>query len=453
MFDADIEDLLRRYQTTAEDRSAANAQGLLAAGLAMLGGQKGREWEAISRGGLLGLNARSNYLQDVEQRNRGQIGDMMKLAQYRQGQQQFAQQQAEWQAKQQEMARARALQERKDAAIAANTQSMRLPGPPTEQGVYPPEFQQFNRQGYAQALESIDPMAGLQYSNAIQKPALELPYDKPKPEHYTPESVAAFAQTRNPAVLVPVAKPDASPIGKINPSDFDPASVAQFFAGGGKDYSVLKPIDKRPVTTVKVNNVAETEENKAIGKSRGELFSKLTAGAQHAQSRITALSTIESLMGDIETSAATPFGNKAAAYAKALGITIDPNLPRKEAAQAFMNQLALDSRSTAEGGGMPGSMTDKDREFLIGINPNMGQTKSGRKILIEVQKRLAKRNQQMAGWAAEYRAKNGSFDEGFQDFARLKAEKYPLFDDLFAGSPSPSSPGAPLRFDRYGNPM
>lgn len=105
MFDADIEDLLRRYQTTAEDRSAANAQGLLAAGLAMLGGQKGREWEAISRGGLLGLNARSNYLQDVEQRNRGQIGDMMKLAQYRQGQQEFDMRKQQFAAQQQEAQR------------------------------------------------------------------------------------------------------------------------------------------------------------------------------------------------------------------------------------------------------------------------------------------------------------------------------------------------------------
>lgn len=105
MFDADIEDLLRRYQTTAEDRSAANAQGLLAAGLAMLGGQKGREWEAISRGGLLGLNARSNYLQDVEQRNRGQIGDMMKLTQYRQGQQEFDMRKQQFAAQQQEAQR------------------------------------------------------------------------------------------------------------------------------------------------------------------------------------------------------------------------------------------------------------------------------------------------------------------------------------------------------------
>ena len=400
-----------------EDRRRALTQGLLGAGLAMLGARKGSEYNAFAQAGLLGLGGYGRSLENAtEARDRKAQRDMQ--------QQQYARQQQEWQRAQDE----RAAMQR--AAGGAFTGGMPEMGPPTAQGeMQPGVMPQFNPQAYIGALQREGlPAQAIQatkdYGPKVVAPAA------PKPENFTPASVAAFARSGDWNALVPVTKADASPIGKINPSDFTAASMATFISGGSKDYSQLVPIDKRSVSNVSVKNYAETEEQKAIGKARGELFSTLNASAQKAQAKISALSSIDGLMGNIETSALTPAGNTMAAYAKSIGVTIDPNLSRKEAAQAIMNQLALESRSTAEGGGMPGAMSDKDREFLIGMNPNMGQTAQGRKLLIEVQKRSAKRTQQVAQWARDYYKMNGKFDEGFQDYSAAMAEKNPLFQDL-----------------------
>jgi hypothetical protein len=143
------------------------------------------------------------------------------------------------------------------------------------------------------------------------------------------------------------------------------------------------------------------------------------------------LDAINVLVGDVETSPLTPLGVKAAGMAKgAFGIDIDPNLPRKQAAETIMGRMALDARSTAEGGGMPGAMSDADREFLRSMNPSLSQTKEGRALIVNVQRRLAKRDQEIAQWAREYRASTGRFDEGFQEYAAQKSAGAPLFADL-----------------------
>ena len=345
--------------------------------------------------------------------------------------QQWQQQQAEYARQQQERA---AMQGAHAAAIIPGAPGM--PGQEADNpgGTYmaptPAQPAGFDDQKYIQALRTnplIDPAKALAYQQLITK---DTPFDKPKLEHWTPESAARYAQTRNPRDLVAVGKPDASPVGKINPSDFTTQSVAAFIAGGGKNYDLLVPIDKRPQTTVSVKNFAETEEEKAIGKARGELFTNINMGSQRAQAKITSLNAIKSLMSDVDTSPLTPAGNAVAGVLKGFGVEIDPKLPRKQAAEALMNKLALESRSTADGGGMPGAMSDKDREFLMGMNPSMSQTKEGRDLLIQVQIRLAKREQEIAQWAREYRAQNGRFDEGFQDYMAQKSAQSPLFADL-----------------------
>lgn len=427
-----------------EDRKSALIQGLLGAAFPLLGARRGSEFNAFGQAGLLGLNSYNRSLEGAtEARDRKAQREQQRLM-WEQAQEERA---LKMQQMQQQREQQAAMQR---AAGGAFTGGMPQMGPPTEQGEMQPGVAgQFNPQAYISALqrEGLPQQAiaaSKEYGPKRIAPAA------PKPENFTPASLSAFERSGDWTALVPVTKPDASPIGKINPSDFTASSMAAFIAGGSKDYSQLVPIDKRSVSNVSVRNYAETEEQKAIGKARGELFSTLNASAQKAQAKIAALSSIDSLMNGIETSALTPAGNAFAAYAKSLGVTIDPNLPRKEAAQAIMNQLALESRSTGEGGGMPGAMSDKDREFLIGMNPNMGQTAQGRKLLIEVQKRSAKRTQQMAQWARDYYKANGKFDEGFQDYAAAMAEKTPLFQDL-AGIGTPEQGNARASGGRIGN--
>jgi hypothetical protein len=408
-----------------EDRRRALTQGLLGAGLAMLGARKGSEFNAFGQAGLLGLGGYNTALRDATNAREEQAMRKMR-------EQQFAMQRAQWE---QAQAEREGMRQAHQAAIIPS-----VPGgeaEPREGGMTPGLPGWFNDAAYINALRTnpnIDPAKALAYQQLIAK---DTAFDKPKPEHWTPASLAEYARTRNPASLVPVTNPEASAVGKINPSDFTPASVAAFLSGGGKNYQLLVPVDKRPVSNVSIKNVAETEEDKTIGKGRGEAFVAINAGATKARHKITSLAAIESLVGDVETSPLTPIGLKVSGVLKgAMGIDIDPSLPRKQAAETIMNRLALEARSTADGGGMPGAMSDADREFLRNMNPTLSQTKEGRSLIVKVQSRLAKREQDLAQWAREYRAQRGRFDEGFQDYAAEKAAQSPLFSDLNLGQTS-----------------
>lgn len=317
-------------------------------------------------------------------------------------------------------------------------------GPPTAAGEMSPAVQQFDWNRYAQGVEGVDPMRALAIRQAIAPKAAEMPYDKPKPEHYTPESLAKFAASRNPADLVMVAKPDASTVGKINLADFTPASVQAYKAGGERDYGVLVPVDRTPRTTVNVTNPMETEEQKSLGKARAESFVTLSKAGSAARGKLQQLDAIESLVGNVETSPLTPIGMKAAGYGAAVGLTLDPTLPQKQAADTIVKKMALDARSTADGAGMPGAMSDADREFLLNSVPNLTQTREGRRAVVTVTRRLAKRQQEYATLANQYRKERGTFDEGFEDYARQYFADKPLFTDMGAVAPSGRAPSGGL---------
>jgi hypothetical protein len=111
----------------------------------------------------------------------------------------------------------------------------------------------------------------------------------------------------------------------------------------------------------------------------------------------------------------TGTGTNIASAANSFGLKIDKNLPNKEAAAALANQIALEMRNPAGGAGMPGALSDKDREFLVGMTPNAGQTAQGRKMLIDSYVAVQKRNQQVAEFATKYEKKYGRLDSGFFD--------------------------------------
>lgn len=234
-----IEDLLRQQaEAQAAAQAAARRDALIATGLGLLGTQRGREMEGFSRAGLLGLTA----LRSGQDRAPGMsTRDMLALYEYQQ--------------KDEERKQAQAAQEAmRGAAQSSIVGGAPEMGPPTPGGALQPAVPgQFDPAQYAQRLYAMGRVPeAMAVERQYAKPA-DMPYDKPKPENYTPASLAKFAQSRNPADLVPVSAEPALPVGKVNASDFTPTSVQAFIAGGGKDYSLLQPIDKTPRTTVNVD--------------------------------------------------------------------------------------------------------------------------------------------------------------------------------------------------------
>ena len=105
-----------------------------------------------------------------------------------------------------------------------------------------------------------------------------------------------------------------------------------------------------------------------------------------------------------------------------------PEVGRLEAADAISKAMSLELRSTGEGGGMPGSMSDSDRGFLTSMTAGIETTPQGRKLMIDYAIRVNKRNIVYQKMAAKYAMEhNGMLDSGFAEEMLDWAEKNPLF--------------------------
>lgn len=188
-----------------------------------------------------------------------------------------------------------------------------------------------------------------------------------------------------------------------------------------------------------VNLMQEREESKTVGKYFGEQFADIQKAGMDAYGKVNRLNRLESLLQGVSTGKLTPAATEVKAALSSLGIDIDPNLGAAQAAQAITNELALQMRNPSGGAGMPGAMSDKDREFLQATVPGLAKTPQGNKLLIESYRRLAQRDQQVAKAAREYRKQHGSLDEGFYEQLHAFSEANPLFADM------PQAGGAPAR--------
>ena len=185
------------------------------------------------------------------------------------------------------------------------------------------------------------------------------------------------------------------------------------------------------------NNVVfkqEGEESKTVGKFFGDQYAEIQKAGIDAYGKVNRLSRMEQLLSGLETGKFTPAMTEVKSALDSLGIKIDPNLGSAQAAQALSNELALQMRNPSGGAGMPGAMSDADRNFLSATVPGLAKTPGGNRQLIETAKRLAQRDQQVAQMARDYRKQNGHMDEGFYQQLQQFSEANPLFKDMGASS-------------------
>jgi hypothetical protein len=189
-----------------------------------------------------------------------------------------------------------------------------------------------------------------------------------------------------------------------------------------------------PSANVNVNTKQETEESKTVGKGFGEEYMTIQKAGMTAGNRVAKMTRLGNLLDGVNTGKLTPLGTEIAALGASLGVNIDPKLDNKQAAAALSNEISLSLRSTADGGGMPGAMSDQDREYLKQMVPNIGKTPGANKLMIDAAIKMAKRDQEVAQLARKYRAKNGHIDEGFYNELQAYSDSNPLFKD------TPSTP-------------
>lgn len=171
----------------------------------------------------------------------------------------------------------------------------------------------------------------------------------------------------------------------------------------------------------------EGAESATVGKGFGEQYLDIQKTGLQAPGKVAKYARLGSLIEGVNTGKLTPLGTDIAATAASLGFNIDKKLGNKQAAEALSNSIALELRSTSEGGGMPGAMSDADREYLKAMVPNIGKTPEANKLMIEAATKIAQRQQEVARLARDYRTRHGHIDEGFYNDLQTYSDSHPLF--------------------------
>jgi hypothetical protein len=141
--------------------------------------------------------------------------------------------------------------------------------------------------------------------------------------------------------------------------------------------------------------------------------------------------------------------------AKAIGINLealgvkDDTAPA-QAAQALTGQLALALRNPSGGAGMPGALSDADRQFLVRMVPSLETTPEGRKLMIGYAQKMYQRQVDLAKVANDFMRSTEAKKDPNALYQRLQeyADKNPLFSeqDVPVGGMSPM-PGIVRRFN------
>ena len=181
---------------------------------------------------------------------------------------------------------------------------------------------------------------------------------------------------------------------------------------------------------------AETEFQKGLGKGRAGRFNKLQDEATEALTQQRTLDALGGLLDQVESQG--PFAG-ASQFLKrtavSLGIELqdfgvaDDTAPA-QAATALTNAIALRFRNPESGLGLTGNTSDRDVKFLKSLVPDIGNTKAGRQLMIDVMRRVNQRKVQTAELARGYVTRNQTFDAGFAQELQAFADQNPMFEDL-----------------------
>lgn len=222
------------------------------------------------------------------------------------------------------------------------------------------------------------------------------------------------------------------------------AAVAQGYKGTIQDWIVGNK--KAGATTINTGD-GSSEYNKALDKKYAEAFMTIQDGAQSAR---TKLATLGALSTALQGAGNTGFGGETLLTlqqaGRALGIEIG-DVSSGEAARALGNQLALQLRNPSGGAGMPGAMSDKDREFLVASVPGLTKTPEGNKKLVDFMTKVENRSIEVARLAQEYQDKKGQIDNGFYQDLSAWSEANPLFPEGEAESQGGAEGGVPDGMD------
>jgi hypothetical protein len=189
-------------------------------------------------------------------------------------------------------------------------------------------------------------------------------------------------------------------------------------------------------------------QDTAIATTYAKDFTDLITAERSAPGNVARYELLKSHLSKVDTGKLAPTVQSL----KAVAAYVAPDLakewtqgtPYAQAAGALVNEMALQLRSPAGGAGMPGAMSDADREFLVNMTANVQNDPRAIPIMLDAKIAIEKRNAEIGKMARDYRRKNGKIDDGFYEMIREHAESKPLFKDAQRPAPTGDGDSRPL---------
>lgn len=272
-----------------------------------------------------------------------------------------------------------------------------------------------------------------------------------------PGGLSQRAQTLIRALSVPGISAAQKEIGgKLLSAELEqsklPDAVKQYVFARSQDPSIGSYTDwtreNKRAGAINIVQTGEKEYEKQSAKDFAEANRDMIKGAQSARMKLGTLTRLDQLLSDpsIYTGAGAQKLLSAKKMLKAAGIDVG-DVSGPEAIQAIGNQFALELRNPAGGAGMPGALSDKDREFLQASVPGLGQTPEGNRKIVDYMKRVAQRSIDVERLRQDYVKKNGRLNEGFYRELENFSNANPLFPEAAQSQPQQRTQMAPQDID------
>jgi hypothetical protein len=188
----------------------------------------------------------------------------------------------------------------------------------------------------------------------------------------------------------------------------------------------------------------------AIGKQQAERLGTINAAAQNARDQLASLEAMEQALNEYNTQSTLGTGNLAPyeaavrRFAQHFGIAGAETAAAAELITSIQNRMALLMRNPDGGMGMPGALSDADREFLRSAQPGIDKSPAGNRLMIGIMRRMEQRKIEIAQLAESYIATHGNLT-GFEAAVRQYANANPLFADMRGPGRAGSGDGFTIR--------
>lgn len=185
----------------------------------------------------------------------------------------------------------------------------------------------------------------------------------------------------------------------------------------------LAPRKQQPLVNLDMST--KQAFTKELAQAQGKAYEESQKAATDAGDIISSLDQLESILPEVRTGMLAPVSKVAGAAIEAVGGRATnyglPDPAKAEQFEAVSNKLALLARQ-----GMPGAMSDADRQFLVKSVANLGKRPEANQEIIANFRKAAQRVQEKAIAQDQWIQKNGTLTGFNENWAKYTKEN-PLF--------------------------